>query len=44
MARGLFRNTFSIYIDDVRAKFDHLQHDLAKTVADTLAYFVVKSI
>jgi len=28
--------------DDLKAKFDHLQHDLAKQIADTLAYFGVK--
>lgn len=28
--------------DDVKTKFEHLQHDLEKTIADTLAYFGVK--
>ena len=28
--------------DDIKAKFNHLQHDLEKQVADTLAYFGVK--
>lgn len=28
--------------DDIKAKFDHLQHDLEKTIAETLAYFGVK--
>lgn len=28
--------------DDVKAKFNHMQHDLEKTIADTLAYFGVK--
>jgi hypothetical protein len=28
--------------DDVKAKFNHIQHDLGKTVTDTLAYFGVK--
>lgn len=28
--------------DDVKAKFEHLQHDLEKAIADTLAYFGVK--
>jgi hypothetical protein len=28
--------------DDVKAKFDHLKHDLEKQMADTLAYFGVK--
>ena len=28
--------------DDVKTKFEHIQHDLEKAVADTLAYFGVK--
>ncbi len=28
--------------DDVKAKFSHIQHDLEKTIAETLAYFGVK--
>ena len=28
--------------DDVKAKFNHIQHDLEKTIADTLTYFGVK--
>lgn len=28
--------------DDVKAKFNHIQHDFEKTIADTLAYFGVK--
>lgn len=28
--------------DDVKAKFSHLQHDIDKQLADTLAYFGVK--
>jgi hypothetical protein len=28
--------------DDVKAKFNHLQHDLEKQMAETLAYFGVK--
>lgn len=28
--------------DDVKAKFDHIQEDLKKSIADTLAYFGVK--
>ena len=28
--------------DDIKAKFSHIQHDLEKTVSDTLAYFGVK--
>jgi hypothetical protein len=28
--------------DDVKAKFDHIQHDLEKAIDDTLAYFGVK--
>lgn len=28
--------------DDMKAKFSHLQHDLEKQIADTLAYFGVK--
>ena len=28
--------------DDVKAKFEHLRHDLEKQMADTLAYFGVK--
>ncbi|UCD36335.1 MAG: hypothetical protein JSU90_05760 [Nitrospiraceae bacterium] len=28
--------------DDVKAKFEHLQHDLEKALGDTLAYFGVK--
>lgn len=28
--------------DDVKAKFNHIQHDLEKTIADTLAYFGVR--
>lgn len=28
--------------DDVKAKFEHIQHDLEKAIADTLAYFGVK--
>ncbi|MBI5196875.1 MAG: hypothetical protein HZA10_11235 [Nitrospirae bacterium] len=28
--------------DDVKAKFNHIQHDLENTVADALAYFGVK--
>lgn len=28
--------------DDVKAKFTHIQHDLEKAIADTLAYFGVK--
>lgn len=28
--------------DDVKTKFEHLQHDLEKSIADTLAYFGVK--
>lgn len=28
--------------DDVKAKFEHVQHDLEKMTADTLAYFGVK--
>jgi len=28
--------------DDMKAKFNHLQHDLEKQIADTLAYFGVK--
>lgn len=28
--------------DDLKAKFEHIRHDLDKTMADTLAYFGVK--
>ncbi len=28
--------------DDVKAKFDHIQHDFEKAIAETLAYFGVK--
>lgn len=28
--------------DDVKAKFNHIQHDLEKAVTDALAYFGVK--
>ena len=28
--------------DDVKAKFNHIQHDLEKAVSDTLTYFGVK--
>lgn len=28
--------------DDVKAKFEHIQHDLEKAIADTLAYFGVR--
>lgn len=28
--------------DDLKAKFEHVQHDLEKAIADTLAYFGVK--
>lgn len=28
--------------DDVKTKFNHIQHDLEKTIADTLEYFGVK--
>jgi hypothetical protein len=28
--------------DDMKAKFNHLQHDIEKQIADTLAYFGVK--
>jgi hypothetical protein len=28
--------------DDMKAKFNHLQHDLEKQIADILAYFGVK--
>lgn len=28
--------------DDVKAKFEHIQNDLEKAIADTLAYFGVK--
>jgi len=28
--------------DDVKAKFEHIQHDMEKSIADTLAYFGVK--
>ncbi len=28
--------------DDLKAKFEHVQHDLEKTIADTLAYFGVR--
>ncbi|MBI4684513.1 MAG: hypothetical protein HY755_04885 [Nitrospirae bacterium] len=28
--------------DDVKAKFEHIQHDLEKAIAETLAYFGVK--
>ncbi len=28
--------------DDIKAKFNHLQHDLEKQIADTLAYFGIK--
>ncbi len=28
--------------DDVKAKFEHIQHDMEKAVADTLAYLGVK--
>ncbi|MCX8070399.1 MAG: hypothetical protein N2738_07845 [Thermodesulfovibrionales bacterium] len=28
--------------DDIKAKFTHIEHDLQKAVADTLAYFGVK--
>ena len=28
--------------DDVKAKFEHLRHDMEKQLADTLAYFGVK--
>jgi hypothetical protein len=28
--------------DDVKAKFEHIKHDLEKAIAETLAYFGVK--
>ncbi len=28
--------------DDVKAKFDHIQHDLEKAIADMVVYFGVK--
>lgn len=28
--------------DDVKAKFEHLKHDIEKQIADTLSYFGVK--
>lgn len=28
--------------DDLKAKFNHIQHDLEKNITDTLAYFGVK--
>lgn len=28
--------------DDVKTKFEHVQHDLEKAIAETLAYFGVK--
>ncbi|OGW55388.1 MAG: hypothetical protein A2Z46_06925 [Nitrospirae bacterium RBG_19FT_COMBO_55_12] len=28
--------------DDVKAKFEHIRHDLEKSIAETLAYFGVK--
>lgn len=28
--------------DDVKAKFNHIQHDMEKTIADTLVYFGIK--
>lgn len=28
--------------DDVKAKFEHIQHDLERAIADTLEYFGVK--
>jgi hypothetical protein len=28
--------------DDVKTKFEHMQHDIEKMLADTLAYFGVK--
>lgn len=28
--------------DDIKAKFNHIQHDLEKAIQDTLAYFGVK--
>jgi hypothetical protein len=28
--------------DDVKAKFEHIQHDLERALADTLAYFGIK--
>ncbi len=28
--------------DDLKAKFDHIQHDLEKSISDTLAYFGIK--
>lgn len=28
--------------DDIKTKFEHLQHDFEKSIADTLAYFGVK--
>jgi hypothetical protein len=28
--------------DDVKAKFDHLKHDIEKQMADTLSYFGVR--
>lgn len=28
--------------DDIKAKFDHIKHDLEKTIADALSYFGVK--
>lgn len=28
--------------DDVKGKFEHLQHDMEKAIAETLAYFGVK--
>ena len=28
--------------DDIKAKFNHIQHDLEKTITDTLIYFGVR--
>ncbi len=28
--------------DDLKAKFEHIQHDLEKAISDTLAYFGVQ--
>lgn len=28
--------------DDIKAKFEHIRHDLEKSIAETLAYFGVK--
>jgi len=28
--------------DDIKAKFEHLQHDLEKTIRDTLGYFGIR--